>query len=347
VQYIYTINNNMATNKHALIRYRVIDRCLRHVDQQWNWQTLADACAEEIEQIMDEHLSLSERTIKGDLRSMRTDKALGYFAPIEYDRKEKSYYYSKRDYSITESPINKSDRNQLNQMISLMRQFTGFTYLQGIGNIIQKMELLVFESLKKEKQHVHLDQPATIPGQEWLDQIYKAVDSEQTLKINYQAFGKKAYEAIISPYLLKEYNHRWYLYAYNHEKKGMRTYGLERIHYIKDAITDYIPNSFFDPSDYFDDLIGVSLDPKSKKVKIKFEVGSGSINYIKTQAIHQSQKIIREDDQSAVFQIEVFPNYELESTFLSFGETIKVLSPASVVKSISKRVKQMNLLYLK
>ncbi len=335
----------MATNKHALIRYRVIDRCLRNVDEQWNWEALAQSCADEIEDIMDERVTISQRTIKGDLQNMRHDKALGYFAPIDYDRKEKSYYYSKRGYSITESPINKSDRTQLNQMISLMRQFTGFTYLQGIGNIIQKMELLVFESFKKEKQLVHLDQPVNIPGQNWLDQIYKAIDTEQTIIIKYQAFGKDAYETIISPYLLKEYNHRWYLYAYNHEKKGMRTYGLERIHQLKDSLADYIANTFFNPSDYFNDLIGVSLDPGSKKVKIKFEVGSGSINYIKTQAIHHSQKLIKEGKKTAVFQIEVYPNYELESTFLSFGETIKVISPKSVLKRLTKRIQKMNDMY--
>jgi len=154
----------MATNKHALIRYRVIDRCLRNVDGQWNWQTLAEACANEIESIMDEKITLSERTIKGDIQNMRNDKALGYFAPIEYDRKEKSYYYTNRSYSITESPINKSDRAQLKQMISLIRQYTGFTYLDGIENIIQKMELLVYESMGTEKQYVHLDQPTQIPG---------------------------------------------------------------------------------------------------------------------------------------------------------------------------------------
>ena len=337
----------MATNKHALIRYRVIDRCLRNVDQQWNWQALAHACAAEIHDIMDERITISQRTIKGDLQSMRHDKALGYFAPIDYDRKEKSYYYTKRGYSITESPINKSDRTQLNQMISLMRQFTGFTYLQGIGNIIQKMELLVFESLKKEKQLVHLDQPVNIPGQNWLDQIYRAIDAERTLLINYKAFGRDAYETVISPYLLKEYNHRWYLYAYNHKKRGMRTYGLERIFQVKYALADYIPNSFFNPSDYFNDLIGVSLDPGSKKIGIEFEVGAGSINYIKTQAIHHSQRLIREDEESAVFKIEVFPNYELESTFLSFGETIRVLSPKSMVRQLYGRIEKMAEFYHK
>ena len=41
----------MATNKHAIIRYRVIDKCLRQVDQTWNWKTLAEACVKELKAV--------------------------------------------------------------------------------------------------------------------------------------------------------------------------------------------------------------------------------------------------------------------------------------------------------
>lgn len=331
----------MATNKHALIRYRVIDRCLRNVDGQWNWKTLADACANEIESIMSEKITLSERTIKGDIQNMRNDKALGYFAPIEYDRKEKSYYYTNRQYSITESPINKSDRDQLNQMISLIRQYTGFTYLNGIENIIQKMELLVYESMGTEKQYVHLDQPTQIPGQDWLDKLYDAIKSESAITIQYAPFDRVAYAAKVSPYLLKEYKNRWYLYAYSHDKSGMRTYGLDRITDIRPSLSDYISNEFFDPDAYFNDLIGVTLNPNAKLITVTFEVFGGQVNYIRTQAIHHSQKEIQTNDNSSVFTINIIPNYELESTLLSYGETIAILKPASMKQKLKKRVYQM------
>ena len=134
----------MSTNKHALIRYRVIDKCLRQVDRAWNWKTLAAACAVEIQKVTGKATTLSERTIKGDLQSMRHDEALGYFAPIDYDRGEKTYYYTNRQYSITESPLNRSDSDELKNAIGLLRQFTGFQHLEGIDNIIQKLELLAY-----------------------------------------------------------------------------------------------------------------------------------------------------------------------------------------------------------
>lgn len=336
----------MATNKHALIRYRVIDRCLRNVDEQWNWKTLAEVCAHEIDSVMDEKITLSERTIKGDIQNMRNDKALGYFAPIEYDRKEKSYYYSDRTYSITESPINKSDRDQLDQMINLIRQYTGFKYLNGIGNIIQKMELLVYESMGKSKQYVHLDQPAQIPGQEWLDTLYDAIKSEKAITIEYAAFGKEPYQTIISPYLLKEYQNRWYLYAYSHDKTGMRTYGLERIHIIKPTLQAFIPNEFFDPKAFFDDLIGVTFNPKTSVKQITFKVYGGQVNYLRTLPIHYTQEEIETTESFSIFTMRLIPNYELESKLLSFGETIEIIKPISFKNTIKKRVEALQKRYI-
>ena len=331
----------MATNKHALIRYRVIDRCLRNIDGQWNWKTLAEACAQEIKSVMSEKVTLSERTIKGDIQHMRNDKALGYFAPIEYDRKEKSYYYSDRGYSITESPINKSDRDQLKQMISLIRQYTGFTYLDGIGNIIQKMELLVYESMGQSKQYVHLDQPADIPGQQWLDKLYNSIKSETAINIEYAAFGKDPYLAIISPYLLKEYENRWYLYAYSHDREAMRTYGLDRINSIRPTFKDYIPNEFFEPKDYFNELLGVTLNPKATAKKITFKVYGGQVNYFRTLPIHNSQQELETSESFSIFSITLIPNFELESKFLSFGETIEIIKPVTFKNKLKARIEEL------
>jgi len=328
----------MATNKHAIIRYRVIDQCLRKLDGTWNWKSLAEACSQEIQKSTGSKTTLSERTIKGDIQAMRIDDRLGYFAPIEYDRKEKSYYYSDRTYSITESPLNKTDSQELKQVIALLRQFTGFKHLEGIDNIIHKLELMVYESVTKSKQIVHLEQAVSIPGQEWLDNIYQAIKEETALLITYQAFDKPESSAVISPHLLKDFKNRWYLIAMNHSKNGMRTYGLERIKSIKKSLSPFVRAKDFDPNSYYEDIIGITLEPNKKKSEIIFEAYGYLIPFLKTQGIHHSQKEIENDKTKTIFSINLVPNNELENLFLSFGENIQIIKPHSFRQKMMKRL---------
>ncbi len=331
----------MPTNKHALIRYRVIDRSLRNIDRQWNWSTLAEACAKEIQKTTNQKLSLSERTIKGDIAAMRTDEALGYYAPIEYDRKEKSYYYSDRNYSITEAPLNKSDSNELKSVLSMLRQFTGFRHLEGIENIIHKLELLVYESRGEEKQIVQIEQASNVPGQMWLDTLYMAIKEETALSLSYKAFNKEESTFVISPYLLKEYKNRWFLYAQNHQKSALRTYGLERITALRPSLQKYKMTENFNPDAYFKDIIGVGLDPSKKAVDVELEISGNTIHYFNTQKIHHSQNCISQSKTKHVYSFKLIPNYELESLILSYGDDVRVLKPISLKNKISKRIKNM------
>lgn len=315
----------MATNKHAVIRYRVIDQCLRKLDHSWNWKSLAEACSQEINDQLGEKHSFSERTIKSDIANMRNNEALGYFAPIDYDRRNKTYYYTQSDYSITEAPISQSEAGELKEMITLMRQFTGFKHLIGIENILHKLELLVYESTNTSKQIVQLEQPTVIPGQQWLDLLYTAIKDEKAVSIRYAPFTGKASNVIISPYLLKEYKGRWFLFALKHSQNELRTYGLERIQTINPSITDYRISKDFDPNTYFEDIVGITVDRKAKKKKIQFKVIGQAVFYIKTKPIHHSQDIISEAKNHTIFQIEVIPNYELESIFRSYGKDLILL----------------------
>ena len=252
--------------------------------------------------------------------------------------RRKSYYYSRRDYSITEAPLNRSDSQELKGAIALLRQFTGFRHLEGIDNIIQKLELLAYESRTDEKSIVHLEQPKSIPGQKWLDRLYEAIKEEKCLMMKYKPFDRDEFSGVISPYLLKEYDNRWYLYAMFHDKDQLRTYGLERITDLKESLQGYRTMDDFEPDSYFKDIIGVTMISGEKLKKIEFAVYDNTIQYIKTKPIHSSQKMISEGKKKAVFEICVIPNYELESELLSFGEAIQVLKPKALASRLKKRL---------
>jgi predicted DNA-binding transcriptional regulator YafY len=49
---------------------------------------------------------------------------------------------------------------------------------------------------------------------------------------------------------------------------------------------------------------------------------------------------MEEDKKKAVFEILLIPNYELESLFLSFGESVRVVKPASLANKLTRRLEE-------
>ena len=76
----------MPVNKNALIRYKIIDRCLRNKYRRWTLDDLVEACSDALYDMEGIIKGVSMRTVQADIQIMRSDK-LGYNAPIEvYDK---------------------------------------------------------------------------------------------------------------------------------------------------------------------------------------------------------------------------------------------------------------------
>lgn len=331
----------MASYNHASQRYRIIDTCLRTPGHKWNWKELSRECAEEIRPHTDGPPKLySERTIKGDIKAMRNNEGLGYFAPIAYDRIKDTYYYTDPAYSLTECPINDADREELLRLILIMRQYSGFNFLNGIDSLIDKLSLLVEVSKDPSKEVIQLEQPTSVPGEKLLEELYKAIANENAVSIIYQRFDKEPYAAIISPYLLKEYQNRWYLIAQKNDISELRTYGLDRILEIKETFQPYQKPIGFEPKNYFKNIIGITKESDNQLETIIIKVYGYQVNYIRTRPLHVSQLEIKKGDGFSIFSINVIPNREFEIAILSYGETVEILEPLYVRNQIKSRLEE-------
>ena len=87
----------MPANLNALIRYRTIDQCLSNPYRDWTIEDLSEACASALKEHRGIYSGISERTIREDIRVMRSD-ILGFNAPIVQSGGH--YTYEDRDYSI-------------------------------------------------------------------------------------------------------------------------------------------------------------------------------------------------------------------------------------------------------
>ena len=335
----------MPVNRNALIRYRTIDKCLQNRRRKWTIEDLIDACNQALFEYEGIEKGVSLRTIRLDLRAMRSEQ-LGYQAPIVVTDK-KYYSYEEPDYSIANIPLSTQDLEILQEVTLLLKQFKGFTHFNGVNEMVNKLEDKIYSEQNQKASVIDFEKNELLKGIEWLDIIYKAIITQTTLSISYQSFkARDASEIILHPYLLKEYRNRWFVLGMKKKGKEILTLALDRIIAINLLHKElYVEPKNFNAHDYFQPIIGVTRNVGVEPETIIFKADFRQAPYIKTKPIHPSQQVIKEEKGWTEFSIQVIPNFELERELLGYAEGLKIISPNSLIRRLKNKIKNMNQLY--
>ena len=330
----------MALNKNALIRYKTIDKCLQNNYREWTLDDLIDACSNALYEYEGREVNVSKRTIQLDIQMMRSDK-LGYNAPIVvYDKK--FYQYEDPDYSITDIPLNENDMSVLTETVEMLKQFKDFSLFSELGGIIQRLEDKVCTEKTKKSAIIHLDKNENLKGLEYLDTLYQAILKKIALRITYKSFkARNASEIIFHPFILKEFNNRWFLVGKTSEKKPIATFALDRIEKVDyDLKIPYLDISF-NGEDYYKNTIGVTVLAEEHVQEIHLKVDRSNAPYVITKPLHHTQEIIEKlEGGSIIVKLDVHINYELERLILGFGECMEVIKPKSLRRKIKRKLQK-------
>jgi predicted DNA-binding transcriptional regulator YafY len=334
----------LSTNLHALIRYRTIHHCLQRTHRRWTWEALATACGNALREFISSDLpDPSRRSIMYDIQTMRHGK-LGYHAPIVYDRRSRSYRYTDPDFSIYDIPLTADDLTELRHALTILQQFRGFPQVNGVEEMVTRLEHSLSVVTSKPGSIIHFDQPHQPSGLQWLPDLYRALYRKLPQKMSYHPFYyDEPYVTVVSPLLLKEYNKRWFLIAWDHERLRTQTFPLDRIRSIApDAEATFHHLEDFSPDRYFRDIVGVSFyDDQPELLEIQLWVHPDQAPYLHTKPLHHTQKVLEETSEGSVFQYNLIPNFELESQILALGDLAVVRAPESLRQRMAERVRAM------
>ncbi|MCR9171565.1 MAG: WYL domain-containing protein [bacterium] len=327
----------MAQNKNALIRYRTIDKCLQNSYRQWTLEDLIEACSEALYEYEGKDMNVSRRTVQLDIQMMRSDK-LGYNAPIVvYDKKY--YRYEDPDFSITDIPLNESDMQVLTETVEMLKQFKDFSLFNELGGIIQRLEDKIYTEKTHQPSIIHLDKNDRLKGLEHLDTLYQAILKRLVLRLQYKSFNaSESAMMTFHPFILKEFNNRWFLVGKTASNEKVITLALDRIISIDyDLKQDHI-NEPFNGDEYYKNTVGVTVMDGKFVNRVVLKIDRSNAPYVITKPLHLSQKIIEEfKDGSVIVELFVHHNYELERLILGFGDSIQVLNPSSLRRRIQEK----------
>ena len=172
-----------------------------------------------------------------------------------------------------------------------------------------------------------------LKGLEFFTPIFNAIINKRTLLIEYQPFDKYQRRQIISPYYLKQYNNRWFLFGRVGTFENLSNFALDRIASVAEHSAQFIecPDDI-DFDEYFSDVVGVSIKTESPTEDVVLRVTQKQAKYIRNKPLHESQSENPEfkDAPYAEFHLSVKDNYELRSLLLSFGGELEVVAPESL-----------------
>lgn len=334
----------MPVNKHALIRYHVLDKCFSNVGRNYYIQDLLDACNEALQDNSPGTSGIQKRQLFEDIKFMESSKGWSIDLRRCRDGKRVHYRYADPRFSInnqTTLPLQSDELKSKLQILDSIRSVPRFRYvfdfLSRLNHILKgKANIRKYIAFEKRE----------LKGFAYLNDLAAALVKKKVLKVTYKTYSfstKK--QMILHPCYLKEYNTRWYFLGKVHGFENIFSLALHRIVSFEQVDLPYsVPNIDFEA--YFEHVMGANVRLTNKLTKITLCASPYLVHDILNNPIHHSQQVISLTKKGLVFYLELVPNIELEKKLLSFGENLTVIAPKKIKDRLENRVEKMVANYL-
>ena len=341
----------MATNKNALIRYKHLDMLLSDRHHYYDINDLT----EKVNQLLQDEgfQTVTRRCIEKDLVYL-TERP--FCAPIKRFKHngKNCVAYKNPSFSIFMQEMSREERHLLREVLNTLGQFDGLDnfgwldkFKSGLGNT-------------RRRQIISFSNNPYLQNSNLLGTLFDLISNEVVIRLYYHTFADSTVRSIaFHPYLLKQYNDRWFLLGAADDDGKILTFALDRIDKVESLPEKkYVPCPD-DLSNRFEDIVGVTLYEDRPIEHIVFWASDASKDYIMTKPIHESQTSIKGETENnlhekhsqfeggAFFSIDCIPNYELIRELCSFGKDLIVLEPSSIQNQVFNRISMMVKDYLK
>lgn len=324
--------------KNALLRYRIIDKCIRNKYKPFPTKDQLRRACEEALFGSSHGENISDSTIEKDLFAMRME----HDAPLKYSKREKGYFYEDPEFTMDEIPLNEDDVDAIKFAANVFYQFKGVEVFRkfefAIDKILDRVNISDKFTDKSIEKFVQFETAPIYGGSEFLSEILDGIKRQRSIQFEYEKFdGTDKKLRRVDPYLLKEYRNRWYMIGKTLVKGKTQTFGLDRMSNLVVLNEKFDRDKSFDPDVYFKHAIGITTNSDMPE-KVVIEANSILSNYLISQPIHASQELVKEKKKWMRFQYDVLINNELIMLLLSYGPQVRVLEPQSLKDELSNRM---------
>jgi predicted DNA-binding transcriptional regulator YafY len=287
---------------------------------------------------------ISEKTAQRNIVFMRD--RLG--CPMEYDYRQKGYYYRDTNFSLPAISLTSQDLIALLVAQNILKNVAGRALGNNIAHAVEKIALTLKDhgaDITKSKQAISLRFVEHAPVN---DQIFRnALDAclkRKSVEITYSSLnGSGTTKRIVDPYHLYNYMGHWHMIGWRRLRLEYRNFNLSRISHIKTLKETFKVREGFNPEEYFASSFGIFKAWKTQSITLRFSPE-------KTKWIRgwiwnpkQKEKTNKDGSMELTFPAAAFP--ELVMEILKHGSGVEVIKPKELRDMVKTEAEKIIRLY--
>lgn len=283
---------------------------------------------------------VSSKTIQRDLDYMRTMLD----APIAYNAKKRGYYYTEENFHLPAMALNDSDLFAIFIAEKVLKQYENTPVYARLTSVFTKIseslpEKVSVDPAQLDDKFSFFQSPYTVISESVWETVFSSLRTSTSVKIVHTKPGaENRTERVIDPYHIFSFHEEWYVIAFCHQKKGIRTFAFSRISQAKLTHHFYTVVEDFDLKQTTRSRFGVQWSEDEFEVKIWFSPDAAP--YIKERQWQKGQKISEHEDKSIIMVFPVSHLLEVKRWVLSWGSQARVLAPNELIVLVKEELQQ-------
>lgn len=322
----------MRQSRPPLVRMQYIDRQLR--DKRYpNCNSMAG------------YFEVSSKSIQRDIEYMRDM----LHAPIDYDPKQKGYFYTGEWALIPTALLDSKELEALQATRKVLSQYQGTPYHDEVSRAIDKLlqYLPVQGPLGNMFDVYSFGMPeASGASQCTFAMLEEAIRNKHKVLMVYHTASRQAEsERVVHPYRLHydPIQVTWYLVAWCELREETRTFAVKRIRNLRPTSFPFVLPDTFSISDYLDRTFDQVYVSREQEIRVRFTPYQSQ--WIREHRWHPTQVIEEHDDGSLIISFRVGALEAVKRWIMRYGTGAEVLAPQELRNLIHEELCAMTAIY--
>ena len=286
-------------------------------------------------------LEVSTKSVHRDLEFMRDRLEL----PLEWDPQRRGYRYTQEVSGFPTLQITEGELFALLVAEKALQQYRGTSFerplLSAFKKIADSLPETISLNLTEWEQTISFRTSATpLLNLEIFDSLARATARHEQVKLSYRKPGQSTTEErTVDPYHLANINGEWFLFAFDHSRKDVRTFVPARIKAVQLTGHGFKPPRKFSLDQRLRDSFGVHSGQGDFEIRIQFS--EFAADYVREKRWHPSQQLTELPDGKLELKVRLSGLVEIQRWILSWGGEAEVLSPPELAERVRNAAQRL------